>query len=120
MPALRFMDSYVKEALQQALRSNQKHLHGCVIINNEDGKIVAKGYNFISGKPLKDTFSIHAEMHALSRLGKKFRNCSMIVARLRDADSLVPKFSMPCQVCRRLILRHPVIKKVYFTSSNNS
>lgn len=114
------MDTYVREAAHVARRSNQLHSwHGCVIVNKENGAIVATGYNHTLPKRLKETYSVHAEMHALSKFGtslrSKYPNCFMVVVRVgRNGDRDV-KFSMPCPTCQRMIAQQRSIRKVYYT-----
>jgi deoxycytidylate deaminase len=114
------MDAYVRKAALAALRSNHKnHMHGCVIINNRDGKIVATGYNHNSGAPLKESFSVHAEMHALSKLSSsmrsKYPDCSLLVIRVTNRCNPCAKHSFPCELCRKVIQKHKCIRKVYYS-----
>lgn len=112
------MESYVREAVHIAQKSNHVHnWHGCVIVNKDDGSIVSAGYNHNLQKPLKTTYSIHAEMHALSKFGPslqtKYPNCFMVVVRVGRMGDI--KFSMPCATCRRLIEQRPCIRRVYYS-----
>lgn len=111
------MDPYIRKAVQLARRSNHKHhTHGCVIVSNEDGSVVAEGYNHLLTRPLKDTYSVHAEMHALAKFGhcnrRKFKNCSMFIVRVGKRGLMCSK---PCSTCQKLIEQCPCIRRVYYT-----
>lgn len=111
------MDRYIVQAIREAYRSNQKkHRHGCLIINNDTGKVLCSGFNHVTNHPLHDTYSVHAEMHALAKFNqfmqRKYRNCSMIVVRIGKQE---PKNSHPCSSCTRSILKRPEIRRVYYT-----
>lgn len=114
------MDAYVRQAVQIAQRSNHKsHMHGCVIVSNEDGSVVSYGYNHTFPKrSMKETHSVHAEMHALGKFGAalraRYKNCSMVIVRI-DKRAKYTKFSMPCSKCQQLILRCPCIRRVYYS-----
>lgn len=115
---------YLRRAAFAALKSDvQHHKHGCLIINNKDGRIVCDGFNHHVHKPLEQTHSIHAEMHALSRfcgeLERKYTDCSLLVVRVAPDGTRV-KNSQPCSVCERMIQKKSkCIRKVYFTATAN-
>ncbi len=75
------------------------------------GNVLSEGWNEITDV-LRDGCSWHAEMIAIQRC--KFINlkkCILVVIQLRDGNLVN---SMPCDWCRRIIVREK-IPKVYYS-----
>lgn len=114
---------YLQRAAHAALRSNIKSFrHGCVIVHNPTGKILAEGYNHKDASHgLSHIDSIHAEMHAVQRykgLRKQYPNCSIYIVRIGPESQGNPlRLSHPCCRCSETI-RKVGIRHVY--SSVNS
>lgn len=111
---------FLKRAMTVAQKSTCIHQrHGCVVV--KDGEIVAEGYNHHQTH-LYHKFSIHAEVHALSKLrkfNKKFiSQCTLYVVRIGTDNMGNPlKFSKPCKDCTRAIEKSG-IKRVYYSSNS--
>lgn len=116
-------DRYLRRARQLALWSNLKnHRHGCVIVDNASGQIIAEGYNYKSdGLANPQLNSMHAEMQAIASyrpLRRLYPNCSMFVVRIGSDNMGHPlKYSKPCRMCSETIVRAG-IKRVYYSAQN--
>tara|TARA_B110000259_G_scaffold175579_1_gene210926 strand:- start:2008 stop:2634 length:627 start_codon:yes stop_codon:yes gene_type:complete len=109
---------YLKQAANYAKHSNLTHKHGCIILYND--KIISWGHN--KKHPSLKNYSIHAEIDAINRLNRKYKNkktisnCSLYVVRIRnglnDKDSL--KMSKPCINCGNKINKIG-IRKIYYS-----
>lgn len=109
---------FVERASQLAQKSPCKtHRHGCVIV--KDNEIVAEGYNHHCTY-LHHQFSIHAEVHALSKLKynrKIIPQCDMYVVRIGTDNMGNPlKFSRPCSDCTKAIEKSG-IRKIYYSTN---
>ncbi len=91
----------------------KNHRHGCVIVKN--GEIISEGYNTYADH-MEHKFSIHAEISALYRLGKKVtEGCELYVVRIGTDKMGNPlKYSRPCVDCAKAIIKAG-IKKVYYS-----
>jgi deoxycytidylate deaminase len=112
--------SFVMRATQLALKSpSTDHRHGCVIV--KDGRIVSEGYNH-KWTHFRHAYSIHAEVHALSRLKKKrhvMPSCEMYVVRIGSDRMGNPlKFSKPCPDCTRAIEKAG-IRRIYYSLTDD-
>jgi len=106
---------YLNRAALCAINSNVKsHRHGCVIV--KDGIIIAEGFNH-HVKHYEHTFTIHAEVDALSKVKKNILlECELYVVRIgTDLMGRPLKYSCPCINCTKSILKAG-IKKVYFST----
>jgi dCMP deaminase len=112
-------DYFLKKAATYAVRSNVKnHKHGCVIV--KDGEVIADGFNHHVNH-YEHTFTIHAEVDALTKV-KKLKNilseCELYVVRIgTDLMGNPLKYSRPCVNCTKAILKAG-IKKVYFSTDD--
>ena len=125
-PSVKSKHSYfLEQCASYAKNSDLGHKHGCVIVYNY--KIISWGFN-TTNKSLKD-YSIHAEIDALNRLNKKYKNkkimnkVSLYVVRIRnnmnglnEEDYL--KMSKPCMHCASKIKKIG-IKTVYYSVDDN-
>lgn len=106
---------YLDVARQMAEKSVLTHKHGVVIVLKN--KIIATGYNhsdtFYKGS--STLFSVHAEVDALHKARKKYRDnlhmASMYVVRVSNGSF---KCSKPCTICENCIKEFG-IKKVYYS-----
>lgn len=109
---------FVLRAIHMARKSDVKsHKHGCVIIRN--GQIVAEGFNHYCDH-LRHQYTIHAEVHALSRLkgSRGGGTCDMIVVRVHTDGAL--KLSRPCEHCQVAIYRRRgIIRRVFFSGGQS-
>lgn len=107
-----------KQASYYATKSNVKsHRHGCVIV--KDGNIITDGYNHYINY-YEHTYTIHAEVHALSKLKhiKNNNGCELYVVRIgTDSMGNPLKYSRPCNNCTKMILKMG-IKKVYYSTND--
>mgnify|MGYP001180524553 FL=1 len=109
---------YLNEAANYAKHSNLTHKHGCVIVYNDT--IISCGHN--KKHPSLKKFSIHAEIDAVNKLNRKYKNkktiskCSLYVVRIRNglSEEDCLKMSKPCMNCANKI--HKIgIRKVYYS-----
>jgi deoxycytidylate deaminase len=119
MKKVEMLTSLYNRACLNARKSGMNHRHGAIIVRH--GEIVAEGYNY-EVADYKTTFSVHAEMDALSKvkhLGKSFlAECDMMVVRIGPATlEHTSKLSMPCPNCRPKIEKLG-IRKVYYTTND--
>lgn len=111
--------SFLRRAMNLAHKSTcENQHHGCVIIRNDE--IVAEGFNFKT-QYLNHRFSIHAEVAAISKLGKKNKKfmstCDLYVVRIGTDNMGNPlKYSKPCPDCMQAIIKAG-IRKVYYSSN---
>mgnify|MGYP006094910407 CR=1 FL=1 len=111
---------YLNQAANYAKHSNLTHKHGCIIVYND--KIISWGHNK-KHRSLKN-FSIHAEIDAVNRLNRKYKNkktigkCSLYVVRIRNGvNEHCLKMSKPCMNCANKI--HKIgIRTVYYSSDS--
>ncbi len=113
------------QAARVALRSNMTQQHGCIIVDpNASNRVVASGYNFKMSY-LQHQFSIHAEVHALSKM-KKMKQPSVgafdmyvvRIARDNEHDDSVFRMSKPCCACKKAIEESShIIRRVYYSFS---
>lgn len=111
-------DFFLKYASNLAEFSNVKYnRHGCIIVHN--GKIVSEGYNHYV-KHFEHKYTMHAEIHALSKLKKKKINSDYIlyVVRIGTDNMGAPlKYSKPCDSCTDAIIKAG-IKKIYYSTND--
>lgn len=111
--------SFLRRAMNLAQKSTcEQQRHGCVIV--KDDEIIAEGFNH-KDIHLSHSFSIHAEVSALLKLGKKNRKfmsqCDLYVVRIgRDSMGNPLKYSKPCQDCMKAIQKAGV-RKVFYSSN---
>ncbi len=109
---------YLNQAANYAKHSNLNHKHGCVIVFNDN--IISWGHN--KKHPSLKKFSIHAEVDAINKINRKYKNkktiskCSLYVVRIcndfNKEDYL--KMSKPCINCANKIYKIG-IRKVYYS-----
>ncbi|AOM63382.1 hypothetical protein [Heterosigma akashiwo virus 01] len=110
-------DVYLSSAAKLAFKSdNNKHKHGCIIINNK-GHIISQGINRnYKNNPF---LTVHAEQDALLSIDKKklkkYKCLFMYVVRIKNTDINKLKLSKPCDSCQRKILKFPNIKYIYYS-----
>lgn len=108
--------------LNEACKSEMEHRHSAIVVWKEK-YILSKGYNKkYDGFKMNDMYSIHAEVHALSKLnipkfGKIIDECTMYVIRIGGSknDGYLFKNSKPCPHCETYIKKFG-IKKVFYSS----
>lgn len=98
-------------AIALAKLSKCRHKHGAVLIKN--GQVIAAGTN-IRLQVASDTnwrrASLHAEEYVLSVAGTGAVGATLYVARInRQGD---PSLSLPCERCRRKIIRAKIRRVV--------
>jgi deoxycytidylate deaminase len=110
---------FLRYAANIATYSNVLHnRHGCVIVQN--GEIIAEGYNHYV-KHFEHAFSMHAEVHAISKLKKKILNneCELYVVRIGTSGMGHPlKYSKPCENCTNAIVKSG-IRKIYYSTNDD-
>lgn len=111
---MRSNDEYELLARKLATFSDVKyHRHGCVVVKK--GQVIATGYNH---HVRDDKTTIHAEMHAISKLKKTedLRNCDLYVVRIgTDKMNWPLKYSRPCTICSDFVIKHGVRRVFYST-----
>ena len=105
---------YLEIAASIAMESTMLQKHGAVIVHKKN--IIASGFNYHH-----ETFSIHAEVAAISSLKGKEKDilseCSLYVVRIGPSkyDNAL-KYSKPCFNCQHTILKHN-IKSTYYSTN---
>jgi deoxycytidylate deaminase len=113
-------EKFILTASTLALKSNQNHKHGCVIVYK--GKIISTGYNW-SELGNDFIYTKHAEFDCISKI-KRLRNknkvlfneCSLYVVRINDDHNL--RNSKPCNNCFDYMFKCG-IKKIYYSDDIN-
>lgn len=109
---------FLKKAKQVATKSTMYQMHGCVIVRNNI--IVSSGYNR-NVKFFEHHQSIHAEVDALNKLGKKNKKflseCDVYVVRIATDDKNILRLSRPCENCARALLKSKV-RNIYYSVDN--
>jgi pyrimidine deaminase RibD-like protein len=106
---------YVDIAKQMARKSCLTHKHGVVIVHKN--KVIATGYNRFDciHKGSNGQFSLHAEVDALNKARKKYRDvlteADMYVVRVSN-DKF--KCSKPCRMCENCIKEYG-IRRVFYS-----
>lgn len=109
-------------AVKESEKSDCHHKLGAVIFNGN--KIISTGYNKVIPSEIEDSWtdnrilfkcSIHAEIMALIKAGKKSVGMELLVIRLRKNGALGN--SKPCKHCMSYILESG-IKIVYYSSDD--
>lgn len=119
--------SYIKVAMEEALKSRLTSKHGAIIINQ--GKIIGKGHNRYSYTPHRGfagRLSLHAEIDALNNVGRrqKLNGAIMYVIRLGfdlDNGKIELRYSAPCRECSKKIrkcMQKYGLACVYFSSDS--
>ena len=92
-------EKYMKQAIKQAKKAYaiDEVPIGCIIVRDEDGKVIARGYNRRNTD--KNTLS-HAELNAIRKASKKLgdwrlEGCTMYVTL------------EPCQMCAGAVTDRP-------------
>ena len=98
--------------IRAAKKSPCKYKVSCVLVDNR-GRIVATGFNFTSTNSKRyGTFSIHAEMQALSKVRKPSTNLTAFIYRKNG------RMITPCHSCA-VILKAYGITTVWHTAGNS-
>jgi len=120
------MSSYVgfiKLAYTEALKSNMKQRHGCVIIHRKN--VIAYGHNYFcfheNVGDVNRNRSLHAEMAAIysiePRKRKKIiKQSTVVVIRLNPSGIL--KRSDPCCHCEEMITKIGIKRVIYSLDSD--
>src|SRR5689334_18913882 len=92
------VDFFIKKSLQE--RKVFKSYHGSIVIWKEpDGYHFSYATNSYIKYSIHQPITLHAEIHALSRVPKKYRtNCILIVWRVRLDGNI--SMSKPCVRCQ--------------------
>lgn len=106
--------NFLRIAASVALNSQMNHKHGAIIVYKKN--IISSGFNYCIGD-----LSIHAEVHAISKLKGKEREllneCDLYVVRIGTGQfKNVLKYSKPCYDCQNLICKKG-IKKIYYSTN---
>jgi len=105
---------YLQIAANVAMNSVMNHKHGAVLVYKKN--VIAVGYNYNLA-----SFSIHAEVAAISQLKGRDKNiladCELYVVRIgpRKYDNAL-KYSKPCANCQNYITKK-CIKKTYYSTN---
>jgi deoxycytidylate deaminase len=105
---------YLQIAANVAMNSDMNHKHGAVLVYKKN--VIAVGYNYNLA-----SFSIHAEVAAISQLKGRDKNiladCELYVVRIgpRKYDNAL-KYSKPCINCQNYITKK-CIKKTYYSTN---
>ena len=105
--------------MRLAKMSSLTHKHGCVIVNTKTNEIVGSGYNKKVTHHSVGS-SIHAEVDAIKSVRSKMHHrgpYDMYIIRLGSPHGYNTKYSKPCEVCTKFIIRkfHHRIRKVYYS-----
>jgi len=105
---------FIDIAAKVALNSTMNHKHGAIIVYKK--QIISSGYNYIFG-----TFSIHAEVAAISNVKGKYKELlqesELYVVRIGPDKYHNPlKYSKPCFNCQHFISKN-LIKKTYYSTN---
>ena len=103
---------YMNIALKEAYKAykNDEIPVGAVIIDNNSGKIISKGYN---KKEKKNISIFHAEIDAIIKASKKLNNW-----RLNNCTLYVTLY--PCKMCLSVIEESKIKRVVYGTNQYNN
>ncbi len=103
---------YMNIALKEAYKAykNDEIPVGAVIIDNNNGKIISKGYN---KKEKKNISIFHAEIDAIIKASKKLNNW-----RLNNCTLYVTLY--PCKMCLSVIEESKIKRVVYGTNQYNN
>ena len=105
---------YLQIAAEMAMNSVMNHKHGAILVHKKN--IIAAGYNYYHS-----TFSIHAEIAAISQLKGKEKDilpeCELYVVRIgpKKYDNAL-KYSKPCMNCQNYIAKKSIKKTFYSTN----
>lgn len=113
------MKCYLDKAAKEGIKSCMAHKHGCVIVY--DGIVIAKGHNKWRKDSDKENYSVHAEVDAIRRAGKKYKyllpRSDLYVVRVACAEfERCFKYSKPCSTCQKFI-RKLGIKRVFYSTN---
>jgi tRNA(Arg) A34 adenosine deaminase TadA len=110
---------HIQLCMRLARMSPLTHKHGCVIVNSKTNEIVGSGYNKKVTNYSTTMHSIHAEVDALRSVNKQVYNKGsyhMYIIRLGSPKGYEIKYSKPCEICTKFIMKKSNrIKKVYYT-----
>ena len=97
-------EKYMKQAIKQAKKAYaiDEVPIGCIIVRDEDGKVIARGYNRRNTD--KNTLS-HAELNAIRKASKKLGDW-----RLEECTLYVTL--EPCQMCAGAIIQSRIPRVV--------
>jgi deoxycytidylate deaminase len=105
---------FLSMAIGIALRSTlPKHKTGCILVNAND-EVISTGWSHMRDMNLASYFSIHAEVHALERIGKLHGNVKAYIATVSGRRSRNITMGMPCLRCADYLFQRGV-NTVYFT-----
>lgn len=105
---------YLQIAANVAMNSDMNHKHGAVLVYKKN--VIAVGYNYNLA-----SFSIHAEVAAISQLKGRDKNvlseCELYVVRIGPTKyNNALKYSKPCLNCQNYINKK-CIKKTYYSTN---
>ena len=105
---------YLQIAANVAMNSVMNHKHGAIIVHKKN--IIGVGYNY-----QYSTFSIHAEIAAITQLKGKEKNllaeCELYVVRIGPTKyDHALKYSKPCLNCQNYIAKKCIKKTFYSTN----
>jgi deoxycytidylate deaminase len=104
--------SQLNYLINQALRSEEKHKHGAIVLDKK-GNIISSGYNR-KIKYYNHKFTIHAEVDAINKLKKnKIGDLTLIVVRVVTKQKILA-LSKPCNSCDDYI-RKKNVSMVYYS-----
>lgn len=107
------LPGFLNAARRQSYRSSMRVCVGAVISNG--GRLISVGYNQKKTHPLTNTFTLHAEAHAIIACRYNTpRLDGSILWVARDTVNGMPAMAKPCGDCMRLIVAAG-IKRVYYT-----
>lgn len=108
----------IEKALKVAERSGlKKYKTGAVIVDRE-GKEISIGWSHYSELILKETWTVHAELHAVHRAYKPSLFGGRIYIATYSAKSHNPCLSRPCSVCLPFLSDVGLERAIFTTSAN--
>jgi tRNA(Arg) A34 adenosine deaminase TadA len=110
----------ISVAIKEALNSKYKHRIGAVIVKG--GRILSVGHNKVGHRAKHGIWesSVHAEIHAISKLLKpkyhdKLQGCKIFVARVKKSGQI--GLAKPCPCCLSFI-KSVGIREIIYTTDN--
>lgn len=111
------MHKFLKQAIEEANKSDHKQKVGAIIFNKS--KIISRGYNHSqrSVRHLKPKFqrysgTVHAEVDAIIKAKTDLKNSSILIIRINRNNQL--RLAKPCKWCQ-MYLEYVGIRKVYYS-----
>jgi pyrimidine deaminase RibD-like protein len=97
----------MRKLINDLVSKSGHHQHRHAVIVMKGGAIIATGYNH---------GTVHAEIHALSRIWpNKRKGCKIYSIRIRKDGNF--GMAKPCPPCEAYLIEHG-IKKVYYTTND--